>query len=105
MVRREESIIFEALDEDLTSNEMIGKANGLSFNQLTQNSEQKAMLLDLYDDNFKHTGSLEVITRYVQKEADPVPRGLNHRCKLHLSILEANFVKDADLIGKQDPYI
>jgi hypothetical protein len=35
MVRREESIIFEALDEDVASNDLIGKANPLSFNSLT----------------------------------------------------------------------
>ena len=35
MVRREESIIFEAYDEDVASNDLIGKAFALSFNNLT----------------------------------------------------------------------
>jgi hypothetical protein len=36
-VRRTEAIIFEALDEDLTSDDFIGKAIPVSFNSITQN--------------------------------------------------------------------
>jgi hypothetical protein len=35
MVRREDSIVFEALDEDIASNDIIGKAFPLSFNTLS----------------------------------------------------------------------
>ena len=98
-------MIFEALDEDVTSNDLIGKANPLSFNSLTQDIDQKSMLMDLYDDNFKHTGSLEVISHYVQRVADPIPRGLNNRCKLFITILEGSFKENHDAFGNQDPYI
>jgi len=30
---------------------------------------------------------------------------LNSNCRIELIIVEAKFVKDADLIGKQDPFI
>jgi hypothetical protein len=36
MVRKQESIIFEAMDKDLDADDLIGKANPLTFNSLTQ---------------------------------------------------------------------
>lgn len=30
---------------------------------------------------------------------------LNKKCKLELTIVEANFLKDHDLVGKMDPFI
>lgn len=42
-------------------------------------------------------------------EPDPplVPRqkDLNKKCKLHVKIIDATFLKDGDTFGKQDPYI
>ena len=65
MVRQSESIIFEALDKDTDADDLIGKANSLSFDRLTQDEEQKSIHLELFDNNFKQTGSLEVIIQYV----------------------------------------
>ena len=63
------------------------------------------MHLELFDDNFKQTGSLEIVIKYNQAPDDPIPLGLNHDCRLMIKIIEANFLKDADFIGNQDPYI
>ena len=30
---------------------------------------------------------------------------MNKKCKMEITIVEARFLKDADLIGKQDPYV
>ena len=30
---------------------------------------------------------------------------MNKKCKLQITIIEAKFLKDADMVGKQDPYI
>jgi len=36
MVRKLESIVFEAMDKDIDSDDLIGKSNPLTFNSLTQ---------------------------------------------------------------------
>ena len=36
MVRQTESIVFEAMDKDNASDDLIGKSNPLTFNSLTQ---------------------------------------------------------------------
>lgn len=47
---------------------------------------------------------------YLEPDVPPVKRDankfpLNKKCKLQITIIEAKFLKDADLVGKQDPYI
>jgi len=65
LVRKQESIIFEAMDKDIDADDLIGKANPLSFNSLTQDGDQKSIHLELFDNNFKEVGSLEVIIQYL----------------------------------------
>ena len=56
--------------------------------------------------DFKKTGYMIFESRYVYQKPDPPPNPkLNAFCMLEVVILRASFLKDADLIGKQDPYI
>ena len=36
---------------------------------------------------------------------DTAKHPLNRKCQMEIIIVEAHFLKDADLIGKQDPYV
>ena len=36
---------------------------------------------------------------------DPIPSRLNNKCKLQLTIVSGKWFADADMFGKQDPYI
>ena len=61
--------------------------------------------MDLYKD-FKKTGYIIFESRYVYQKPDPPPNPkLNPFCMLQVIVVRASFLKDADLIGKQDPYI
>lgn len=65
--------------------------------------------VDLLTKKGKKAGTVTFSTEYKWKEPDPplVPRqkDLNKKCKLHVKIIDATFLKDGDLMGKQDPYI
>ena len=60
--------------------------------------------LDLFDKSNKKTGNLVFITQYAWVEADQKRdselRPLNKKCTLELKIIDATFLKDADLLGK-----
>jgi hypothetical protein len=62
-------------------------------------------LLEIYDDNYKMAGTLNVTTQLIWKEVDPIPKRLNSKCKLLLTIVSGTWLSDADLFGKQDPYV
>ena len=36
---------------------------------------------------------------------DPEQHPLNKKCKMEVTIVEANFLKDSDVFGKMDPYV
>ena len=56
--------------------------------------------------NYKKAGFVEFETKFIHQAPDPDPNPkLNSTCLLEITIEKATFLKDADLIGKQDPYI
>ena len=96
---------MEAYDKDLASSDLLGVANTLSYVSLVENTDEKLHDLDLFI-NFKKSGNVKFTTRFIWQEPDPDPNPLlNPNCRLVLIVQKASFLKDADLIGKQDPYI
>ena len=96
---------MEAYDKDLTSSDLLGIANPLSYVALVENTDDIQHDLDLFLD-FKKTGNVKFTTRLIWCEPDPDPNPLlNPNCRLNLIIQRATFLKNADLIGNQDPYI
>lgn len=56
--------------------------------------------------DYKKTGNVKFTTKFIWCEPDPPANPkLNPNCMLNLIIKSATFLKDADMIGKQDPYI
>ena len=48
---------------------------------------------------------MNIVSRYIQRPIDPLPAKLNEYCLLEITIVRAEFLKDHDLFGKQDPFI
>lgn len=103
-VRRSGALKFEALDKDLVTSDLLGISNPLSLIALTADPNPIEHQLELYDKNLKMAGTLWLTTQFVYREADPIPQGLNHKCYIQLGITVADFLEDADFLGKQDPY-
>ena len=78
--------------------------------------------MDLLDKKQKKVGSIVFETQYIWKEPpDPAEEEqaegapvikrdktlfpLNKKCTVVVTIVEATFLKDADVFGKQDPFI
>jgi hypothetical protein len=60
----------------------------------------------MYDKDKKKSGDLEIETTFIYVPSEPEPNKLlNRNCTLCITLGKANFVKDNDLIGKQDPFI
>lgn len=77
----------------------------ISLSSITQNEQVTQHTLDLFDQNYKHVGNMNIVTRYIQRPIDPLPPRLNEYCMLEITIVRAEFLKDHDLFGKQDPFI
>ena len=61
--------------------------------------------MDIFKD-CKKTGYLVFESKFVFQEPDPPANPkLNIFCMLEVTIVKAKFYKDADAVGKQDPYI
>lgn len=61
--------------------------------------------MDLFK-NYKKTGHVVFESKFIFQEPDPDPNPkLNQFCMLEMVIVKASFLKDADMVGKQDPYI
>ena len=96
---------MEAYDKDVASSDQLGIANPLSYVALIEDTKEKMHDLDLFMD-YKKTGNVKFTTKFIWMEPDPDPNPiLNANCRLILNIQKASFLKDADLIGKQDPYM
>lgn len=50
-------------------------------------------------------GTLQITTQLIWAQVDPMPPRLNSKCKLLLTIMSGTWFADADLFGKQDPYV
>lgn len=104
-VKLGKDLVMVALDKDLASSDVLGTANPISLQSLVDDEAPKNFTIDLYHE-FKKTGQMKFTTQFIWKEPDPPPNLLlNPKCMLDLTIVSATFLKDADLLGKQDPYI
>ena len=93
------------LDEDLTSCDVLGSAVELSIVSLVVDREVKSFEVDLYNE-CKRTGTIMFTTQYIWREPDPPPNPLlDSFSRLYVTIVSASFLKDSDLIGKQDPFV
>ena len=54
--------MIEALDKDVDADDLLGSSNPLSFNQLTQDTELMQHELEIYDENYKHSGFVKFQT-------------------------------------------
>ena len=75
-------------------------------------TELQTKTFDTVTKKNKPAGNIIISWQYIWEEPDipPTKRDavkfpLNKKCKLQLTIIEAKFLKDEDLMGKQDPYI
>ena len=50
-------------------------------------------------------GTLQISTQLIWYEVDPMPTRINNKCKLQLTIVSGSWFADADIFGKQDPYV
>ena len=104
-VRQNNSLSFSLSNQNLSKNgDKIALTTPLTFSKLTASPAMQNFKLELLA-NHKIIGHLVVDTQYLQKEATSLPQKLNSKCKLALKILSASFLKDSDLISKQDPFI
>lgn len=100
------------MDEDVGSSDLLAKTNPIPYIQLIASGEEQTQKFDMFDKKDKPAGHMIVTWQYFWNEPDviPVKRDtvkfpLNKKCKLQITIVEAKFLKDEDLVGKQDPYI
>lgn len=96
---------MQAYDEDIASSDLLGVALPISYISLVQDDKEQEHNYDLWHE-FKRTGNLKFTTKFIWRAPDPPPNpNLNSNCRIEIIIKEAHFLKDADLIGKQDPYM
>ena len=96
---------MKAFDKDVASSDLLGSASPISFVALVADEEPHTFDMDLFRE-CKKTGNVKFITKFIWMKPDPPPNPLlNANCRLNLIIKSATFLKDADLLGKQDPYI
>ena len=98
-------LIFEAHDQDTASSQLLGRAFPISLAALTQNEDANRHALDLFDQNYKHIGNVNIITQFIFKEVDPLPEKLSEMSMLELTIVQVDFLKDYDAFGSQDPFV
>jgi Ca2+-dependent lipid-binding protein len=99
------SLEMKAFDKDLVSSDLLGCANPISFIKLVEDNKEKSFDVDIFHE-YKKTGNIKFTTKFIWMKPDPPANPLlNPNCRLNLIIVSATFLKDADLIGKQDPYI
>ena len=96
---------MKAFDKDVASSDILGEALSISYTKLVEDEEEKFHDLDIFLD-CKKTGNIKFTTKFIFCKPDPPPNPLlNSNCRLNLIIKKATFLKDADMFGKQDPYI
>lgn len=104
-VQQAQELTLVAYDEDLTSSDLLGTAVKLSYVSLVEDREVKFFDVDLYQD-YKKTGTVKFTTQFIWREPDPPAHPLlAPDSKLYVTIVQASFLKDSDMFGKQDPYI
>lgn len=98
-------LVMKAFDKDVASSDLLGTALATSMINFVQDDKEHEHDFDIWHE-FKRTGNMKFTTKFIWRAPDPPPNPkLNSNCRLEIKILEAHFLKDADLIGKQDPYM
>lgn len=98
-------LVLNAYDKDIVASDLLGVANPIDLVDFCQDDKKNFYDVDLFY-KFKKTGNIKFQTEFVWKQPDPPPNPkLNSNCRLEVIIKSASFLKDADWIGKQDPYI
>lgn len=98
-------LILEAYDKDLMSSDFLGQTKGISYVSLVENEELKTHNVQLFDKEKKKAGDLVMTTQFIFVPNDPEPNpDLNRNCILRVHVYDAKFFKDADMLGKQDPF-
>lgn len=100
------SIVFEAYDKDLMSSDLLGATDPLDFIDYCEDDRVHEFDLELFEPKGAPAGRIKLSTQLVFVLPDPPlnPR-CNYNCQLEIKMKEATFLKDSDLIGKQDPYL
>jgi hypothetical protein len=99
-VRRNKLFIMEALDKDVASSDFLGAALPISYNVLTQSTDLIQHDLEIYDENYHHSGYVKFTTQLIWRDADPIPKSLNKRSFITITIIKADFLKNSDWFGK-----
>ena len=103
---------LDTYDEDPTGVDYLSSIKPIKFADLVKTSNVQEFHVDHFDNKGKKAGDITFSTRYIWAEPDPpiVKRDekrkpMNKKCKLDVTIIDATFLKDADMFGKQDPFI
>ena len=84
----------------------MGITQPVSFSLLVEDEEPKSLTLVLYDKDHKKAGELNIQTKFIYVAPEQEPnQNLNRNCSLNITLGKAEFFKDQDIIGKQDPFI
>ena len=99
-------IAFGAYDKDLVSSDLLCAAEPIEYIEFCQNQEVNTHDIELQDKMGKKAGNILFSTQLIVIPKDPTEFiEMNCNCALQINIKEATFLKDQDVIGKQDPYI
>ena len=105
-------LVLAAYDEDPTGLDWLGQIKPVATQDLIKDQKERQHNLDLFDKKDKKAGNLIFKTQYTWAEPDPPLakrdpqlKPLNKKCTLEIKIVDATFLKDADLFGKHDRYI
>lgn len=105
-VQNHGTLVFEAFDKDIGSSDFLGRTKPFKIDEHVADDELDNLEVDLFDKKDKKAGSLRLQTQLILVRADPaINTSLNSNCSLEIKLEEATFLKDLDMIGKQDPYI
>ena len=77
----------------------------ISLSALTQDEQAHRHKLDLFDQNYKHIGEVNIVSQFVFQDVDPLPAQLTQMSILEINIVRVEFLKDQDFFGNQDPFI
>lgn len=85
---------------------MLGLTDPLDFIDYLSDEKVHEFDLEIFDPKGAKAGNVKLSTQLLLVKPDPpVNPRLNYNCQLEIKIMEATFLKDSDLIGKQDPYL
>lgn len=95
------------MEMDTVSSDLLGQANPIDWADLCNFIGPVKHKVDLFDAKHQVIGNLIFKSKFIwQDYVPPAPsERLDKKSRLRVIIKEAHFARDADMIGKQDPYI